>query len=788
MKICRVLLLAFVSSLGGGGVLSAQTLGLSAVVGGAATEFAGVSKEGKLLILEGGVEKPAPEKVEWKLSGDVRTNAGLIYWTPRYQLFKAEDAASNGSASLTHRAQLHVLRLAAKNIARDWWDGEIDESWPVEECPNAVVIAAWVVNGRVAKTRVAAMPDKGQVSLTFELTEEEAAGQPALFLSSGGKFIPPKETIGRGLGADAIAATMLDDWEALQPVLAARPKETKRGAEGEPSLLHLAARAGAIKVVEGLLAIEGRKADQSDRSTPLHWAARNGRTPVVAALLKAGFKKNGRDEKDATAIFHAARQGHFETVKLLFDQKADLDAPNSEQQSAISEALNNGHVDILELLYGHTKFKVGDDSPTRGVLRTQAAEGHTEMVRWLLAKKISSTDGPRGSALAAAAGKGYHAIVADLLAAKADANWRDSQSGMSVILTAVSGDFHECVKLLLDAGADPRVANRDGFAALHIAALRDAEKSAEHLLAAGVEVGTLDERKRSPLDLAMAMQSMKVLAVLAEHGARIDVKSPKVGFLMEAALCGDNALLVKRALEDGWNADNVLQGAWPAVLVAEIFGAKACTEVLKTAGARMDARGPAAIAPAREVETRPSVISAPGPRDPRGRKESFKAQTVVVEGLVDAEGRILFPKIVQSPDRRLGMAILEALGAWRFSPALRGGVPVATKLKIPVRMAASTERIYKMSEVDELPKVITQVPPRYPMASRKAGEDARVVIQYVVNVEGKTEQLKVLEQSSEGCARAAVDAISKWIYRPATIDGKPVATELMIPVIFQIED
>jgi protein TonB len=62
--------------------------------------------------------------------------------------------------------------------------------------------------------------------------------------------------------------------------------------------------------------------------------------------------------------------------------------------------------------------------------------------------------------------------------------------------------------------------------------------------------------------------------------------------------------------------------------------------------------------------------------------------TVVIEILIDAEGRVARARVVQSVPL-LDDAALESVGAWRFSPAIKGGRPVASLAHAPI-----TFRIY----------------------------------------------------------------------------------------------
>ncbi len=58
--------------------------------------------------------------------------------------------------------------------------------------------------------------------------------------------------------------------------------------------------------------------------------------------------------------------------------------------------------------------------------------------------------------------------------------------------------------------------------------------------------------------------------------------------------------------------------------------------------------------------------------------------TVVVEFLIDASGRVSRARVVQSIPELDGAA-LDCVRTWRFKPALRGGKPIATTARAPLR-------------------------------------------------------------------------------------------------------
>ena len=64
----------------------------------------------------------------------------------------------------------------------------------------------------------------------------------------------------------------------------------------------------------------------------------------------------------------------------------------------------------------------------------------------------------------------------------------------------------------------------------------------------------------------------------------------------------------------------------------------------------------------------------------------YAGSVVQLEFVVDATGLPIDLKVVSSPDYTVGEAVVTAVKLWRFSPAVRDGSPVATKVVLPVRI------------------------------------------------------------------------------------------------------
>lgn len=78
--------------------------------------------------------------------------------------------------------------------------------------------------------------------------------------------------------------------------------------------------------------------------------------------------------------------------------------------------------------------------------------------------------------------------------------------------------------------------------------------------------------------------------------------------------------------------------------------------------------------------------------------------------------------------------------------------------------------------------------PPYPPASRRLGEEGRVVLRVRVGADGLAEHVE-LRQSS-GFARldaAAAEAVARWRFVPATRGAQAMAAWVLVPVVFNLE-
>lgn len=77
--------------------------------------------------------------------------------------------------------------------------------------------------------------------------------------------------------------------------------------------------------------------------------------------------------------------------------------------------------------------------------------------------------------------------------------------------------------------------------------------------------------------------------------------------------------------------------------------------------------------------------------------------------------------------------------------------------------------------------------PEYPEQARLERVQGVVVLQTVIDVLGNVVDVEVLKGLPAGLTEAAVDAVSRWRFRPASLHGEPVAVRYLVTVSFSVQ-
>jgi TonB family protein len=169
--------------------------------------------------------------------------------------------------------------------------------------------------------------------------------------------------------------------------------------------------------------------------------------------------------------------------------------------------------------------------------------------------------------------------------------------------------------------------------------------------------------------------------------------------------------------------------------------------------------------------------------------------TVIVQAIVHKSGAIEVLGLRQGLGYGLDENAVLAMRRMRFQPAIRNGTPVDVEMDIAVKFSLDDSRLLESQEERPFPKSrfcermsdpvpVSRVHPELTRAARDAGISGTVAIDATVQTDGSVEVIRVRNSLGYGLDSAAIAAIGKWIFRPATCNGAPRETTLAVEVNF----
>jgi protein TonB len=189
----------------------------------------------------------------------------------------------------------------------------------------------------------------------------------------------------------------------------------------------------------------------------------------------------------------------------------------------------------------------------------------------------------------------------------------------------------------------------------------------------------------------------------------------------------------------------------------------------------------------------PRRVTSVMPVYPEIARTAGVSGVVIVELRVGKDGSVRDARILRSVPL-LDEAALDAVRQWRYVPTLLNGVPTEVVFTATVTFtrdgqasgsadaAAPGQPIRVGGDIKE-PIRLKTVAPVYPDVARAAGISGVVIIEAVIDPQGRVSDARVL-RSIPLLDEAALDAVRQWTFTPTLLNGVPVSVVMTVTVSF----
>lgn len=265
-----------------------------------------------------------------------------------------------------------------------------------------------------------------------------------------------------------------------------------------------------IGIVRGGSPDRGRRAPTPGGLSPLMYASRDGRLPIVKMLVDAKADVNQRDPNDITPLIEAITNNHVDVAEYLIEHGADVNASDWYGRTPLWAAVETRNMDV------------DNGSFENGITR----EPYLDLITRLLDKGANPN----------ARTKEQPPVRPAFLRVTATLEWVDF-TGMTPFLYAARAGDIAVMKLLMARGADPNIPTFGGTTPLMAAAgvnwvfFQTYDEGPEHLLEAvkmcadlGQDVNAVNSMGVTALMGAANRGSDDIIKFLVSKGARLDLK------------------------------------------------------------------------------------------------------------------------------------------------------------------------------------------------------------------------------------------------------------------------
>eukprot|EP00048_Salpingoeca_helianthica_P016841 m.234458 g.234458 ORF g.234458 m.234458 type:complete len:966 (+) comp19622_c0_seq1:1356-4253(+) len=298
----------------------------------------------------------------------------------------------------------------------------------------------------------------------------------------------------------------------------------------------------------------------TDRRSPVHWAAFHGRHRILKLLLENGGSAEDQDKEGRTALHLSTGAESSKCTKLLmkYMDPAAVNVADEERMTAAHWSAFHDHAKHLDLLIGGGADLLLADSEGRIALHWTATNPTQITCNLILVSQplsINVRDSEGRTALHLAVANNNIGIVDILTSADdCDLNAVDNMRRTPLHWAAVLG-FSNLTTLLLQRGADSAVADDNGGTAMHYAAQLDNSDSLLSIVSYPGVKDVPDLEGRTALMWAAGKGQANAIEILALHQGDLQAFDKAAGTALHIAAFNGHEEAVKVLLKFGASVD-----------------------------------------------------------------------------------------------------------------------------------------------------------------------------------------------------------------------------------------
>lgn len=395
----------------------------------------------------------------------------------------------------------------------------------------------------ITDTNVNAAQADGTTALHWAVRQDDLAMAKALLAAKAS----PKAENRYGVTPLSLACT--NGNAAMIALLLDAGADLNAPLRGGETPLMTAARTGKLDAVKLLLA-KGAAVDAKleNGQNAVMWAAAEGHAAVVEALVGAGADFRTPLATGFTPMLFAVRAGHAAVVRTLLKAGVDINAVT--QPTTTGNKLLRRGASALTLAIENGRFELASELLDLGANPNDMRSGYTPLhiLSWIRKPDIGEDEGnpvPQDSGRMTS-----EELIRKLVAKGANVNaqltggpsggGRVARKGCTPLMLAADTADTPFMKLLVELGADPKIANVDHVTPLMAAAglgTRSAEEEAGtdeeaveacgYLLSLGADIDAVADTGDTAMHGAAFANFPKVVKFLDSKGAKIEVWNQK---------------------------------------------------------------------------------------------------------------------------------------------------------------------------------------------------------------------------------------------------------------------